>query len=568
MQEKSQKLKLSVTTRSLMLLILLTIGILLCMEAVSLYNMNIYQKRTLENYENSVQEYCDFWDAKLSVVNNAMLNLINADNGGDLSFWTICNRDSGLDFETSKVTLRSRITEIAKESGENILLFSYVPSKGLYLKSTNQLVEMGKRNQLDQAVQNYVDQVSGYNSVKWDYFQYGDDSYFINAFALYGGYVGALIPCDEILSELLEGKGMICEAAFLDPSDHVIQTLYGEYSSEWEKVYSFFIPMEYVKCRIRVSVLENRLFTERSFTLWLLAGTAVIGLVLMVWNIRFQMVHILGPLNRLKRAMEDFSRGRLETRLPVEKKAEEEMGLLFGTFNDMAGQITDLKIAVYESKLEQERISSNYMRVQIQPHFYANILNLIYGLAQIKDYQAISKLSIVTGAYFRYLMGEKGTFVRLQEEIGCVENYIEIQKMRYEGSLSFTLEVCEELGDQMVLPMVLQTFVGNCIKHNITLVPMLKVMVRIWRQDGQLYLVIEDNGRGFDPEVLRKINAGEEIEKDGEHIGIRNVMERIRLFYNGKGSMTIESSSAGAAVTMILPEVITEEERNEYHIGG
>ena len=54
-------------------------------------------------------------------------------------------------------------------------------------------------------------------------------------------------------------------------------------------------------------------------------------------------------------------------------------------YKRQAEQIVDLKIDVYEAELAREKTESNYMRVQIQPHFYTNILNLIYGLARLKD---------------------------------------------------------------------------------------------------------------------------------------------------------------------------------------
>lgn len=68
----------------------------------------------------------------------------------------------------------------------------------------------------------------------------------------------------------------------------------------------------------------------------------------------------------------------------------------------MDTQISRLKVEVYEKELEKQKIQSDFLRVQIQPHFYANILNLIYGLAQVKDYGAIQKLSSNTAGYFRY----------------------------------------------------------------------------------------------------------------------------------------------------------------------
>ncbi len=93
----------------------------------------------------------------------------------------------------------------------------------------------------------------------------------------------------------------------------------------------------------------------------------------------------------------------------------------------MAEQIVDLKIDVYEAELAREKTESNYMRYRLASFLY-QYFKSDYGLAQLKDFASIQKLSMTTGAYFRYLLGEKGTFVLLREEIQCVKNYIQIQQ--------------------------------------------------------------------------------------------------------------------------------------------
>ncbi len=234
----------------------------------------------------------------------------------------------------------------------------------------------------------------------------------------------------------------------------------------------------------------------------------------------------------------------------------------------MAEQIVDLKIDVYEAELAREKTESNYMRVQIQPHFYTNILNLIYGLAQLKDFASIQKLSMTTGAYFRYLLGEKGTFVLLREEIQCVKNYIQIQQIRYKDEMEFELNAEEGMERQMVLPMILQTFAENSVKHNIGLVPLLRIRIDISSGNDRIYITVRDNGAGFEPDMLERINKNENISNKGEHIGITNVKERLRIFYGDTASVEINSRPGETLVKVVLPEILTQEERNEYHIGG
>lgn len=120
----------------------------------------------------------------------------------------------------------------------------------------------------------------------------------------------------------------------------------------------------------------------------------------------------------------------------------------------------------------------------------------------------------------------------------------------------------------MVLPLILQTFAGNSVKHNITLVPVLRVVVEICSVEGNIYILIRDNGIGFDQEVLHRINRNEPVDKSGTHIGITNVKERIRLFYGDRAKVEIESEPGRTEVKVVLPEVLSREEQDEYFISG
>ena len=348
----------------------------------------------------------------------------------------------------------------------------------------------------------------------------------------------------------------------------ITYSLRGEAGGEEKKDTAvLLIPMTHIDGQLKVEAQRQNLFGDKTTFTFLSLITVSLGLLLLAWNVRYQVKEVLGPLNKLRSVMEKFSRGNLDVRLE-EKNTNSEIDVLNHTFNEMAEQIVDLKIDVYEAELAREKTESNYMRVQIQPHFYTNILNLIYGLAQLKDFASIQKLSMTTGAYFRYLLGEKGTFVLLREEIQCVKNYIQIQQIRYKDEMEFELNAEEGMERQMVLPMILQTFAENSVKHNIGLVPLLRIRIDISSGNDRIYITVRDNGAGFEPDMLERINKNENISNKGEHIGITNVKERLRIFYGDTASVEINSRPGETLVKVVLPEILTQEERNEYHIGG
>ena len=569
MEEKTKLFgyKNSVTVKSLALMIILSTAILLGMELISFYYMSVYEKSTMENYRNSLEMYCSYWDNKLDIINNSLLT-VTSSSSSDSSYSNVCNSRDELVFQTAKKLLVNRMSDIAWNHENEVLVFVYVPDREVFLKSTNHLVSYDKRLEMDQDIKKYASGIRSYNSTKWDYFKSGTEDFFIQVYRIDGGYIGALVKCQTILDGVVQDNGMVSSIGLTDDEGKITYSLRGEAGGEEKKDTAvLLIPMTHIDGQLKVEAQRQNLFGDKTTFTFLSLITVSLGLFLLAWNVRYQVKAVLGPLNKLRSVMEKFSRGNLDVRLE-EKNTNSEIDVLNHTFNEMAEQIVDLKIDVYEAELAREKTESNYMRVQIQPHFYTNILNLIYGLAQLKDFASIQKLSMTTGAYFRYLLGEKGTFVLLREEIQCVKNYIQIQQIRYKDEMEFELNAEEGMERQMVLPMILQTFAENSVKHNIGLVPLLRIRIDISSGNDRIYITVRDNGAGFEPDMLERINKNENISNKGEHIGITNVKERLRIFYGDTASVEINSRPGETLVKVVLPEILTQEERDEYHIGG
>ena len=569
MEEKTKLFgyKNSVTVKSLALMIILSTAILLGMELISFYYMSVYEKSTMENYRNSLEMYCSYWDNKLDIINNSLLT-VTSSSSSDSCYSNVCNSTDELVFQNDKKLLVNRMSDIAWNHENEVLVFVYVPDREVFLKSTNHLVSYDKRLEMDQDIKKYASGIRSYNSTKWDYFKSGTEDFFIQVYRIDGGYIGALVKCQTILDGVVQDNGMVSGIGLTDDEGKITYSLRGEAGGEEKKDTAvLLIPMTHIDGQLKVEAQRQNLFGDKTTFTFLSLITVSLGLLLLAWNVRYQVKAVLGPLNKLRSVMEKFSRGNLDVRLE-EKNTNSEIDVLNHTFNEMAEQIVDLKIDVYEAELAREKTESNYMRVQIQPHFYTNILNLIYGLAQLKDFASIQKLSMTTGAYFRYLLGEKGTFVLLREEIQCVKNYIQIQQIRYKDEMEFELNAEEGMERQMVLPMILQTFAENSVKHNIGLVPLLRIRIDISSGNDRIYITVRDNGAGFEPDMLERINKNENISNKGEHIGITNVKERLRIFYGDTASVEINSRPGETLVKVVLPEILTQEERNEYHIGG
>ena len=548
--------KESVTIKAIVLFITVIIGIFLSMEILAYYYTKQYEVTTIQNYRSSFETYINYRDRTLESINHDLVSLLGT-GSGDNNVWTICHSSDELVIQTNLQLLQRKLTSFAWGYGNEAQYFSFFPDKDIYIRSANSISSFDGQQMIERGIREYIDENHISNDNLWHYLVcQNEEAYLIKIYKLNDAYVGGILPAEFLIDQLLEDENPFLTAAEL--TDH--ETAFYELAAKTEsrtdvRTIDFTIAMDNLPYLLVIHVLKKGIVSTNTTMLFLMVFTTAAGLLLTFLGVSYNIKNLVKPINQLKDAMTDFSRGVFDARVD-EKDVKGEMQLLFRTYNHMTSEIKTLKVEAFERELSLEHMRGDFLRVQIQPHFYTNILNLIYGMAQVHDVDSIKQLAKVTGRYFRYLMGEKGTFVKLQEEIDCIRNYLMIQKIRYEESIAYEISVDESLDEQMVLPMMLQTFVGNSIKHNANVVDVLRVLVDISQVGDHILIRVEDNGAGFKAEILDKIKKRERISENEEHIGISNVMERMDLFYAGKANLDIESVPGKTVVLLTIPKVI------------
>lgn len=229
MEEKTKLFgyKNSVTVKSLALMIILSTAILLGMELISFYYMSVYEKSIMENYRNSLEMYCSYWDNKLDIINNSLLT-VTSSSSSDSSYSNVCNSRDELVFQTAKKLLVNRMSDIAWNHENEVLVFVYVPDREVFLKSTNHLVSYDKRLEMDQDIKKYASGIRSYNSTKWDYFKSGTEDFFIQVYRIDGGYIGALVKCQTILDGVVQDNGMVSGIGLTDDEGKITYSLRGK----------------------------------------------------------------------------------------------------------------------------------------------------------------------------------------------------------------------------------------------------------------------------------------------------------------------------------------------------
>ena len=213
------------------------------------------------------------------------------------------------------------------------------------------------------------------------------------------------------------------------------------------------------------------------------------------------------------------------------------------------GMLASSQLAMEKlEKQEQMRQKAEFkaLQFQVNPHFLFNALNTISSVCRENSDRA-RELLLTLADYFRYNLGNGAYLVPMQEEIEHVQDYLEIEKARFEENLIVTYDLDEEL--HVLIPtLILQPIVENAVRHGRGKDGKRVVHISAREETDGYVVQVQDKGSGFDPEVLKKLSNGEEI---GKSIGLSNVHRRMKNMYGEENGLQIENlEEGGSRVTM------------------
>ena len=314
------------------------------------------------------------------------------------------------------------------------------------------------------------------------------------------------------------------------------------------------IPSEYGNFDVVIRVPSERLYEE--LHVFLYQSLFIILLLIILLPVFFLYLHhiMIVPIRSIVNTMREVGDGATSIRIPPIKKLS-EFQLIAKTFNNMMDQMEQLKIDIYEKKIAEQELYIQCSKLQINPHFFLNSLNTLYLLNKRRDHAQINKILTYLLDYFKNVFSGKGDIVRLEDEVNLVLSYAAVQRFRYDGNIHIHYEV-EKAAEEVPVPsMVMLTFVENAIKYSTNYSKELDIRLYAALSEDQLVIQIEDDGGGFPEEILQALREGKHLYKeDREHIGISNVVSRLKLYYGQEASITFENmESSGARVCIKLP---------------
>lgn len=265
---------------------------------------------------------------------------------------------------------------------------------------------------------------------------------------------------------------------------------------------------------------------------------------------------IVRPIRRLEQSMLAVRDGTLPgidgAGAVLQEGMQNEVGLLSYTFYKMTQEIQNLMEANAHEQAMKRKEEMRALQAQINPHFLYNTLDSIIWMAEGKRSDEVVQMTASLARLLKQSISNDREMVSIREEISYAEQYLRIQKMRYRDKLDYRIDV-PEVGDVQIVKLVLQPLVENAIYHGLKYkqgIGTISISVEI--EDGDLYLRVEDDGIGMKPETLSHIF---EIQgKDNHGLGIKNVAERLRMYYGEGYGLSYESMyGIGTVATIKMP---------------
>ena len=537
-----------------LLLVLLLINILINI-AMSNITRNFIKNQNIVHLRSSIEIYADSVNEKLHSVERFMYSTITHNE----SLENLNHVQTFLEYQENLKKVQTSFTEFEYQNETHMTFLLETDSTEHFINVSNLYIPYEDYLLLKTNLKSLRSDIS---DRKWKNVTTKNSEYLVKSVHYEGKIIYAVISSEDILKPLRKlnignnGKLSLKEPNNIPSENYLIHAQ----NEKTHLPFDIYVLVDYAEVFRNITLLEV-----------FLSAVPIIITILSIIIILYIRQWMIKPITRLTERL-----SQLGDSIPPSEFFISEGILEIDKANDKLNKVIfdmqELKIREYHSQLELKKIELNYLKNQIRPHFYLNMLSMIHSMLQTKNYKEIEELTILTSNYLRHLFMANQDFSELKDEVQHIKDYLEIQRIRYGNSIYFSLNYNDDLQNTLVPSLLLQTFIENTIKHGFSFQDLFTILLSIKKvkteNSDYIQICIEDNGPGFSEEILSKLNQKQSlITEDGHHIGITNTIERLNLLYPNDYTITFENNEEGGAkILLLIPYKIIDGGYNEHLI--
>lgn len=310
---------------------------------------------------------------------------------------------------------------------------------------------------------------------------------------------------------------------------------------------------------VPISVIEKQADKTALLSVAIIGSSLLLALILIFIFTRAISMRI----KRLSRNMHTVAMGDFDLSPAIE--GEDEIGQLSKDLIVMTNSLKELVNEVYITKAQKDQLTIRQREIklkmlanQINPHFLFNALETIRMKAHTKGEDELAEIVKLLGKIMRKNLEIGSEMITLDSEIDLVQCYLEIQKFRYGERINYSIEFeSEDIRNYKTLPLIIQPLVENAIIHGLELKEGEgHISIRLFRRNFNLVVTIQDDGDGMPPEKLQEVldSLNDVEDMPGKRIGLKNIHQRLKLFYGEEYGLRIFSDkAAGTRIEIIMP---------------
>lgn len=290
------------------------------------------------------------------------------------------------------------------------------------------------------------------------------------------------------------------------------------------------------------------------FTISIIAFAIILLFVLVMWFVGNSITRPIRTLQQEMIKVQNFN--YVASANSQIEHGSLEVRDLQNSFNQMMGRIKELMNTVLEEQDEQRKSELKALQNQINPHFLYNTFDSVIYMIDKGENDKAEQMIVALSKFFRISVSKGHNIIPLKSELEHAKYYLMIQKLRFGDTFEYKFNVSQKLYQYFVIKLILQPIIENAIGHGLKDSSVEKNIITVnGFLDGDLIkLEVIDNGYGILPEKVKEIYDSFNDKNIHNGVGLKNVYERIRIYYGEKADIKIESElDVGTKITIIIP---------------
>lgn len=479
----------------------------------------------------------------------------------------------------ASVSLHNYMQDVISSTELVDAIVVYDSNYGICLDSIASGIRYEQKNTIREYTIKSLDESSIENAV-WGFARIDNNIYLYKPLK-YNGRVIAVYTQMENLLQTLQTDEVGGRSILLTDREGNIGKIWGDEITEMDAKanISEISASDYYKKRVSVAedalyvycfTGKNAILRQTHTSMILVAAVVCASVLFLLYILHYTRKEVVLPMKNMVEDMECIKNGAYENRVGGNFNTR-EFQMLQDTTNGMVDEIVGLKIRAYEEQIELQEMELKSIRLQLKPHFFLNALTTISSLSGQNKNEKIQEYINALSKNVRYMFRAGFHTVPVKEEIRHVENYFEMQELKYPGCIFSMISLPEQLEEWQIPQMLIHTFIENEYKYAVSMGETLTVLIKISEQSYQgenmLLIEIEDDGKGYPPEVLDYMRHDEGMSGEkGERIGLRSIKRMMELMYERKDLVLLSNIEPHGCMNRIYVPKVAKHELEEETI--